>query len=229
MTDQPRRSLLDMQTGAATTNYRARPRHLSREDLKRVGLPESFWRVSLKGVPEAYVQPLKRYMMHTSDDTLCTLLCERVRSGQGLLIYGDPGVGKSSVAALIARRARAWRFTVYFTTATALREGRRGGYLFDSEEDRTVWDRAHEVDLLIMDDVTEQDLADRYYGQEELLSLLRVRAENDKTNIVTTRLPSSHAFVAELQSSVPGMGPFPMRGENRIRQQNADLYADLFG
>ena len=226
MTDQPQPPGLfsKMKTGAASTDYRARPLKLTREELRRIGIPDPHHRARFKRVPEPAREPLRRYMGEGVDPRLK----ERLNTGQGLWIFGEPGTGKTAIASIIARRARAWRYTVHFATATSIRDARRNHLMYDPDIELTVWDRCHAVDLLVIDDLREADLADKYYGEAEFYSLMRMRSDAGKTTIVTTEMGISHPFAAKVQNGVAGMGPFRVRGENRTRERNKALYYDLF-
>jgi len=214
--------VLDLKTGASPPP--SKPRKLEAIDFERMRIPREHWRASMSEVLESYRAPLERYM----GEPPCERLDRRARDGEGLLLYGEAGTGKTSIAAIVARRMRAWRHSVFFTTAVDLRAGRRHGHVFDADDGTSIWDRARTVDVLVLDDITEADLADRYYGEAALLAMLRERAASRRVNIVTTRLDVMHGFVQSLLSTVARLAPFGVEGENRTYGGNRDLYRDLF-
>jgi len=214
-----------IKTGAATTDYRAEPMRLTRGELTRVGIPTPLQGVRLRDVSTPAKESLERYVGRGKSEDLK----ERLAEGVGLWIHGQAGVGKSSVAAIVARRARAWRFRVHMVGVSVWREARRGGVVYDVDLDQSVVDRCIEVDLLVLDGLTASDLEDRYHGEEALLSLLRARSEARKATLVTTSLPLTHPFAQRVIRGVQGLVPLEVSGSNRIYDHNRGLYGRLFG
>lgn len=140
-------------------------------------LPEGLWRAKIQAVPESVRSAIQSYL-----NRLNTMAEE----GAGLLLWGDPGVGKTGAASVIAKEARARGFTAYFTTVNNLRDAIREHRMFD--ESMTVVERCREVDILILDNLTEGDAAERFVDLRFIEDLLTSRGTNLRISILTTRL-----------------------------------------
>jgi DNA replication protein DnaC len=152
-------------------------RHLVREDLERMNLPEEFWLAKVQGVPESVLEPVVQYL-----STIETF----VQDGIGMLILGDTGVGKSGIAALACKEARCRGLTVFFASVWELREAIRSRMAFD--EDQTVWERAQDVNLLVLDSLQKSDMSEMFLGGRSIADLLAHRAQRHRATVITTRM-----------------------------------------
>lgn len=212
-------------TGMAEVNYRNSPKELTEFDWNYMCLPRALRDVDPRQVVKELWNPLIKYM----GPPLKPGISRRVEAGQGLLLYGSQGIGKTSIAAIIAIRARSWRHSVYWTTYSAIRKCRRDGGFFDPDDETTPLERAQTVDLLVLDNLTEIDLTDKYYGEGELLHLLKVRSDIRRPTVITTRMLSRVRFMTTLVESIPGLIPFPVKGPNRVAAANSEFHKQLFG
>ena len=87
---------------------------LTKQILERMNLPPEFWRSKVTDIEDEETRKVVSRYLKKID--------EMVSEGIGLLLYGVPGVGKTIIAALIAKEARTWKHTVFFTMIWELRE-----------------------------------------------------------------------------------------------------------
>lgn len=187
-------------------------RELDAEDGVRMKLPKALWGAQFK-----YVQPSAKVWLRN----YLTDLKEYMTKGTSLVIIGDEGVGKSCIASLIARYVRSHAHSVYWTTAWRYREDRRSRARFDDE--LSVLERVQTVDLLVIDDLEEEDLEDRYYGLNELRSLMAQRDQERKSTVVTSRLPLGDPEYVRLISSMTRRVVMTVEGEDLRQKVQRDL------
>lgn len=101
----------------------------------------------------------------------------------GLLLTGPTGVGKSHLAAAIARRAAENGFLVAWTSPTWLRQL---SYLEDSGERDRLLRLAERADLLVLDDLGSDRLTEARYGY--LFGLIDARWRGRRATIITSNL-----------------------------------------
>jgi len=150
-------------------------RPLVKADLTRMNLSEEHWFARFDQVPESVRPVMERYLRN---------LNERLARADGLYLYGAPGVGKTTVAAVVAKEARAHGFTVYFTRVWELREMIRSRIDFDDET--TILGRAREVNLLVLDDLRDEDAREKFFPLSEITALLRDRRERRRVTVITS-------------------------------------------
>lgn len=159
------------------TNPQVQRRPLDRGDLERMALPEAFWRVKIDGLPSVASTLVLNYLARF----------EQLRpNGMGLALAGPPGVGKTSLASIIARELRIRGFSVFFTTTWDLREAIRSRAVFDAEQ--PVVERVRTVDVLILDNLRAEDATDHFLGRRVLEENLVARANSARPTILTTPL-----------------------------------------
>jgi KaiC/GvpD/RAD55 family RecA-like ATPase len=159
-------------------------RRLTEEDLERMRIPRRFWGVSLEGCSSA-VDGTKPSIRKTVELYLGQL-DEMLSRGVGLLLWSDNGSGKTSAAVLVAKEARRRGATVLFVTSEGLRSAVLNKTRFDVEQ--TMWDRALDVDLLILDDVGKEHRDQQGFGERLLEDLIRQRSANQRTTFMTTNM-----------------------------------------
>lgn len=121
------------------------------------------------------------------------------RYGQGLLLTGLPGRGKTAAAAAAACEIRRTGKSIYFTRwADFVQQSRdlygrlAQGMTAPEEYSRTLHahDRVQHSFLVVLDDVGQERATDSGYGTELLESTLRERYDDGKPTIVTSNLTS---------------------------------------
>lgn len=222
-------SFASIKIGLDTSDYAVQPRPLSVHTLRFAQIPEAHWRAKLDRIPESargVVQGLHNYIPKEATG-------QQSLQGVGIIFYGSVGVGKSAAASLLALQYRRYRKSVFYTAYRTLRDAKRSpeSYYFDAAQQITILDRAYTVDVLVVDDITTDDLQDRYFGSEMLMSLLRLRAQAKLVTLVTTRLapdPQQEGlFPMSAMASIPGYVGVSLVGPNQTLAHNNRLAARI--
>lgn len=172
-----------------------------------MNLPEAYWRAKIQNVAESVRPMVAKYLLNID---------QIVAKGFGMLVLGETGVGKTGIAALVAKESRSRGYTVYFTTVWELRELIRSKIRFDDE--MTMLQRAADVDVLVLDDLRPEDLsASGWFPKAEIESLIKDRASQRKLTVVTTQmtLPKLKDVASGLMDSAEEcMVRVPVEGPN---------------
>lgn len=154
------------------------PRRLTAEELEWVRLPRRYWRATLDGVQEGvHKEVLARFLGDAKS---------MLAKGYGLFLWGKNGVGKTSIAAVIAKEVKRAGYSVYFVRAADYRDAVFSREMFDSEF--TVRQRARDVDLLVLDDLGKEGKDASGSSERCYEDLVRGRVADMKSTIVTTNL-----------------------------------------
>jgi len=151
----------------------AQRRVLQAGDLARMCLPEAHWRVKLQGVQLSVRQVVHNYLFKID---------AHIQRGTGLFIVGEAGVGKTSIAALVAKEARMRGHTVFFTPVYVLRESVKARIEFDS--DVSYLKRCRDVDVLVLDDLAQSDLVG--FDARLVDELVHFRKQAKRLTVITT-------------------------------------------
>jgi len=146
--------------------------------LERTRIPRRFWSVKYDSVPNSARRYLGNYLRSVE---------EMLDGGEGFLLWGPNGVGKTSIATLIGFEVARRGGTAYFVTAESLRISSIERTPFDA--DTSVMERAQEVELLIIDDLGKEHRSESAYAERLMENLLRVRLAQKRATIITTNLP----------------------------------------
>lgn len=156
-------------------------RELTIEDAKIMRLPPAYRGARWSVIQDSQVKDLTK--------NYCDRIVDHVEGGRGLLIAGKAGVGKTSVAAVLAKEARRWGFSVYFVTANELRGNTIDDGDFDT--DMTVWERAKSVRFIVIDGFDSDYIDDKLFGPRRFEKLVRERNDNLLTTIITSDIQKS--------------------------------------
>lgn len=161
--------------------YHTRARPVTEEDLRVMEMPRRFWyanreawseRASVLRTLNGYAQAAAK-LISEGDPSL-------------VLLRGGHGSGKSSAAAIIAKIARAHRFTVYWVDAGQVMDlWRRSAPTADSELNPR--ERAYDTEVLVLDGLGS-GYATNEYVSSETHALLKWRQDAKRVTIVTTAL-----------------------------------------
>lgn len=159
-----------------------RIRTLDPDDMERMRVGKKHWTVRFDDIPDdcSYKAPLREFI-----DNLRT----HMEKGDGLLFHGDYGRGKTGAAVLIMKEVVARGGTALLLGVDEIQQAVVARTLFD--EETTLIDRAHEVDLLVLDDMNREYVKE--FGKTAIETLIRRRYDNGLSMVVT-----SNASPAEL-------------------------------
>jgi len=155
-------------------------RVLKRRDYERMGIPATLWSVDANKVPPGALMFLRRYAGR---------LEELLRRPAGAYFLGPKGVGKTGAAVLLLKYIKEHGFSCLFISVGELRQALRGRVQFDT--DTSVWDRAKEVDALVLDELRAADAGEAVLGARDLEDLLEHRYQFRKATFITTRMTVS--------------------------------------
>jgi predicted ATPase len=195
-------------------------RTLTAEDLSRINLPEDHWRAKIQEVQVPARASIENYL--TRFETMA-------QKGAGLWLRGPAGVGKSAIAALVAKEARARGFTAYWTTVFDLREAVINKTMYD--ESLSVVDRCKDADVLVLDNFLPADIGDRFVNLRYLEELLVGRGSRLKVTVLTSRLSSAElkdqaSFVSAVEGYLVGIA---VSGEDLRKKRGQELKAEVLG
>jgi nucleoside-triphosphatase THEP1 len=153
--------------------------------------------------------------------------------GQGLLMAGSPGTGKTTLACALACDIRRWRKTVYMIRYPEYVDRER--YLAAGHDD----DEAHVArcyasvtrvatsHLVVLDDVGHEHLTASRFAEDALAAILRNRFSAGRPTIITTNLTGDHwrnrytpalrSFVSEATRLIAFLGPDLRGGSHAAR------------
>lgn len=195
-------------------------RPLVRDDLERMNLPPEFWHARVQGIPDSVREAATRYL---------TKLPDMIMRPVGLVLCGPPGVGKTGMAAVVAKETRSIGFTVYFVPVWELREDVRNRVEFESG--RSILDRCREVDLLVLDGLRLEDATMPIIGAREIEDLIAARTSRLRPTIVTTRAGlrdlRGKGFEGFVEVSQSALVSLEVKGPNLRNEQQAQLVAEL--
>jgi len=149
---------------------------LTEDHLVWMRIPVRFWDARLDRIQDPSLKEVVRQYGRDIDQNL--------DEGSGLLFYGDNSLGKTCAAVVLAKEARRVGASVLFITAESLRQS-----VIDKTrlyDDVLVYDRAEQVDVLILDDLAKEHSDDGGWSRRTIENLLRVRSANCRVTIITT-------------------------------------------
>lgn len=190
-------------------------RPLGVPDFERMNLPQAYWRAKVQHVAEGVRPMVAKYLLKMD---------QMVENGVGMLVLGDPGVGKTGIGALVAKEARSRGYMALFVSVWELREMIRSKLRFDDE--MSMLQRATDVDVLILDDLRQDDVKQSWFGRAEIEAMIAQRAAQRKLSVVTSQMS-----LRDLKENVPGlmdsaeecMVRVPVEGPNLREARKAEL------
>lgn len=145
------------------------------EEYEVMHLPSKFWGAVQDSIPKLALNVLTKLI--DDADTYC-------RRGYVMVVYGSPRSGKSSAAAVVAKKTMETGLRALWSTPSMLQDAVR--WDFDFSQDRTYLFHAKQVSLLIIDDLSDADYGNKYFTQKDYRDLIVRRAENGRSTIITT-------------------------------------------
>jgi DNA replication protein DnaC len=204
-------------------------RELNVNDLLRMNLPKRFWGATFDEISNG---PGDDPEHRTLVANYLRKVDEMMSIGAGMFLWGPNGVGKTSIAAVIAKEVRRRGYSVLFVAASGLK--RMSIEKEDFGDGQTVMDRARAVDLLIVDDLGKGVQDSTGFGARLLDELIRGRSSEKLAMIVTTNMnprsqASSELKVSTMHSMKECMLPIKIEGEDRREDSKKELKQLLMG
>ncbi len=142
--------------------------------------------------------------------------------GDGLLLWGEWGVGKTCAACVLAKEARRKGASVLFATTETLRSAVLEKEGFD--DDQLLIDRARQVEFLVLDDLGKEHSGESGFTERLFENLLRERSAHQRATIVTTNMDPAALGkkykLSMMEVIKESLVPLHFEGENR-REEGA--------
>ena len=191
-------------------------RELNADDMHRMCIPRRYWGATFKQIsgdgdpsPKSVA---KKYITKIED---------MIEKGVGLLLWGKNGTGKSCMAVVMAKEFRRRGYPVLFLEVADLKNKVFNREIFDELE--TFWDRARNVDVLVLDDLGKGIRDEKGAGARVIDELVRHRNAEMLVTIITTNM-SPAALKDELKISTMHSlkeSVFPIKIEGPDRREDA--------
>jgi DNA replication protein DnaC len=155
-------------------------RELTKEDLLRARIPQLYWDVLLKNIPDtmAYKPRIRKYLQD---------LTTFVHDGVGLYLWAEENsTGKTAIATIIGKYAMRMGFTFLFMPSFEIVDAKVGREHF--EDGITLWERLHVVDILVIDDADKEYKDAKGFSDTTIENVLRARSQRKKVCILTSNL-----------------------------------------
>lgn len=158
-------------------------RKLTEEDLIRMRIPKRYWTAQpdqisdsvVRDAPMSVRDAMRRYVERMDDN---------VRQGQGLLLWGPNGRGKTCIAVVLGKEFRRRGHPVLYLEAADMKRIVIEHEMFDDEQ--SCWDRALNVAVLVLDDLGKGVVDETGFGMRLLDELIRHRNAHRLITIITT-------------------------------------------
>jgi DNA replication protein DnaC len=154
------------------------------------------WLMRISGVPEEYRTPeLSRCRVKTDLEEYLADLPARMQRGEGMILFGPTGTGKSSTAALVVQAVVKQKSSARWSYVPDLCD-----LLLDSRRRAEIRAQQSEVDLLVWDDFGARPLSDfeiglldqvverRYRRRRAMVVAMNQTSEQIKTDPRLTRM-----------------------------------------
>ena len=203
-------------------------RDLTSKDYARMNLPREHWAAHSRKIQDEEVQAIVL--------NYGTKAVEMIKSATGLILDGDPGAGKSSIASILAKEVVRWGFSAYFVSHEELGELRFEDRKF--AEGMSVMGRVRSTDFLVLDNFDGRFLEDKRFGPAELEKLVQRRNANLLTTVMTTRVGERMAGKdREGKEIFPGLmstlnartATVHVYGEDMRLKSNKEAHGRVFG
>jgi len=163
---------------------------------KYLNLPKRFWNANLRNLGRILdKETLRRLFAYLKD------FPEMFKEGLGLLLVGEPGVGKTyTVAAILKYLYSKYKVRGYFVDTKELSLKLRDS--FNNGQHTKLVETLARVPILVLDDLGNETLTDWY--REILVGLISKRYNDKKVTFVTTNYYPS--YLVNLEEETPDMG-----------------------
>jgi len=152
---------------------------LTKAHMELMRIPCRFWESDFEEIPECEGRDVLRSYLRNIEDMM--------DRGEGLLLWGPNGHGKTSAAIIVAMEARRRGASVLFVQAETLRASVLDKTMFSDE--KSIMKRAKEVDFLVFDDLGKEHTGETGFAERIFENLIRERSAHRRVTLVTTNLP----------------------------------------
>lgn len=194
---------------------------LTADHLLWMRIPRRFWEASFQDIQDPDVRGVVLAYLQKLDSVL--------DNGDGLLFWGENGVGKSCAAVVLAKEARRRGASCLFITAESLRQSVLEKEQFS--DDQLVIDRARKVEFLVLDDLGKEHSGETGFTERLFENLIRERSSHRRSTVVTTNMnyeqmikTYKHSMMEVMKESLV---PVHVEGENRRDEGAGKLRARL--
>lgn len=150
-------------------------RHLIEADYTRMRLPHRYIESSFDAVIGEHRPTVELFLRQIE---------ENIASGRGLLLFGPPSTGKSSIGAVIAKEAvRRGKTALFLNFAEFSADDRNAPF----DDSHTMTQRAKDVDILVFDEIGFRALTNG--ERKRLEEVVRRRIDEMRATILTTNDP----------------------------------------
>lgn len=148
-------------------------------------------------------------------------------AGKGLLLYGEPGVGKSYAAACIANELVSKGISVIMTDFASI-----AAELAETYEKGNYYNKLNNCSLLVLDDLAAE--RDTQYMKEIIHKVINSRLEAGLPMIITSNLtgqelsnPASMSDKRLFSRLMKACQPIQVKGEDLRKKQAVDTYDEF--
>jgi DNA replication protein DnaC len=177
----------------------------------KAAIPLLYQNASLENFALPTDNPIAKGALGTVLRTVMAYVREFPRDDRpGLLLIGEPGTGKTHLAAAALRALIARGFEGAFFDYQNLLDRIRSGYDKTSEFiDREAYRSALDTEILLLDDLGAHRVTD--WVEDTVTSLITYRCNNRKALIATTNLPDPDAGGGIVEKSDRAVGGYSQR------------------
>jgi len=154
--------------------YRGR---LTAEHFMLMRIPRRFWDVTFDQIHPGAQGVVRNYLNE---------LDVMLDNGDGLLLWGPNGRGKTSAAAFVAKEVRRTGASVLMVTAAMLLDSVL--QKTEAEDGLLIMELARTVDFLLIDDLGKEHASKSGFSDRVFENLLRERGSNRLTTWITTNM-----------------------------------------
>ena len=156
---------------------------LTTAHLELMRLPQRFWKVKYGQMEPDLREQVGKYLRSVHD---------WLDRGEGLMLWGKNGRGKTAAACYVAKEVRRTGASVLFVTASTLVQSAMGKDVdYEDAEGLSLIQRATIVDFLVIDDLGKEPRGGKNgssWSERILETLLRERVAARRTTWITTNM-----------------------------------------
>lgn len=157
-----------------------RTTELSKGALRRMNIPKRLWTVDYERVEDSIKKIVEMFLLRIRGHLV---------RGLGLTLWGDTGLGKTSLAIICMLQARMYAKSAYFVSSEELFDASLNRARYNDAQ--TVIERCKTVDLLVIDDIGKERVSSEK-GKEMadglIVSVFRKRYHEMRATILTSNL-----------------------------------------